>query len=92
MSELKAAELSDARCLIRMVKKEVDEYNKVLKTKQKLLKNYNYKANYMQSSLFAGLPIPIQKIKKLIEEHPDKTSYDIYRLIDKLKIVILHFY
>ena len=81
LSELKAPELSDARCLVRMIKKEVDEYNAKLKTKQKLLKNYHYKKNYMESSLFAGLPIPILKIQKLIEEHPNKTAYEIFRLI-----------
>ena len=80
LSELKEPELSDARCLVRMVKKEVDAYNSKIKAKRKLIANLKYKTN-RTSNLFAGIPIPKERIKKTVEENPDKTAFEIFYLL-----------
>jgi len=42
LSQFKDPELSDARCLIKIVKKEADEFHAKIKTKRKLLQNLRY--------------------------------------------------
>lgn len=74
-------DLSDARCLIRMVKKEVDNFNSQIRKKQKLLKNLQFKANYLSSNIFTGISIPVPKIQRLIKGNPDKSAFDIYQML-----------
>ena len=80
LSRLEDPELSDARCLTRMIQKEVDEFNSKIRTKRKLLSKLRYKTR-MTSNLFTGMPIPAKQIERLIEENPDKDSYEIFRLL-----------
>jgi len=77
LSDFQDSELSDARCLVRMLKKEVDEFNAKIKAKRKLLS----RANSITSSVFTGMPVPIAKIKKLMEENPEKSAYEIFWLV-----------
>jgi len=77
LSQLKDPDLSDARCLVRILKKEVDEFNAKIKAKRKLLS----RANSVTSSVFAGIPVPIAKIKKLMEENPEKSAHEIFWIL-----------
>lgn len=80
----KHPDLEDARCLYRMILKEVEAHNAKLKAKRSLLNKMRYTHKYLASSLFAGLNIPLKQIEKIISEHPDKNTYEIYReLISK---------
>lgn len=73
--------LEDANCLIRMAFKEIDEHNSKLNTKISLLENLKYSPKYLQSSLFSGISIPFRKIETLIDENPDKQTYEIFRML-----------
>ena len=79
--ELKHDELADARCLLRMIFKEVDLYNAKIKAKVTLLENLKFKRNWEDSSCFNGLKIPWKKIDQLIAENPTMEVYQIYRLL-----------
>ena len=81
-NELKHEELSDARCLLRMIFKEVDSYNTKIKAKVTLLENLKYKRNWEESSCFNGLKIPWKKIDELITNNPGKEVYEIFRLLN----------
>ena len=81
LDELKDQELSDARCLFRMIVKEVDQHNAKIATKITLLHNLKFARNWSSSKVFAGMNIPNQMIDKLIEKHPDKDDYQIFRAL-----------
>ena len=74
-------DLSDARCLYRMIVKEVEAHNSKIQAKRTLLDNMRYKPKYLGSSIFSGLKVPVKEIEKFISENPDKSSYDCYREI-----------
>jgi len=71
-------DLEDARCLVRMIKKEVEAHNATIKSKQTLVKNFRYASKWRESKLFEGMASQIKKIEKLIEENPDVDYYQIY--------------
>ena len=77
----KNPELSDARVLFRLIKKEVEELNSKIESRRTLLKNMRYKSKYLGSNVFNGLKIPEMKIENLMKENLDKNSYEVYRLI-----------
>ena len=79
--ELKDQELLDARCLFRMIVKEVDQHNTRIATKTTLLRNLKFARNWNESKVFAGISIPNQLIDKLIEKHPDKDDYQLFRAL-----------
>ena len=72
-------DLSDARCLYRMIIKEVDTHNAKIQARRTLLDNMRYKPKYLSSSVFAGLKVPIAEMEKYISENPERSSYDCYR-------------
>lgn len=76
----KHPDLSDARCLFRMILKEVENHNSKIQSKRTLLTNLKYKPKYLSSSIFAGLKVPVKEIEKLIDANPDKSPYECYRL------------
>jgi len=43
--------LEDARCLVRMIVKEVESHNSAIKSKQTLLRNLRYSRKWLSSSL-----------------------------------------
>jgi len=81
LDELKDQELSDARCLFRMMVKEVDQHNTKIATKITLLQNLKFGRNWNSSKVFSGMSIPNQFIDKLIEKYPDKEAYQIFRAL-----------
>lgn len=74
-------DLSDARCLYRMILKEVESHNSKIQSKRNLLDNLKYKPKYLSSSIFSGLKVPIKELEKLVSENTDKTPYECYRLL-----------
>lgn len=80
--ELKHKDLADARCLLRMIFKEVDSYNAKIKAKVTLLENLKYKRKWETSACFHGLSIPWRKLDDLISENPSKEVYEIYKLLN----------
>jgi len=64
MERLKGPDLEDARCLLRMIVKEVEAHNAALKTKETLLRNLRYSRTWLSSKLFSGLNIPYLPNKK----------------------------
>ena len=48
--ELKDKDLADARCLLKMIFKEVDAHNAKIKTKITLLDKMDYKRNWLSST------------------------------------------
>lgn len=81
LDELKDPELSDARCLFRMMVKEVDQHNAKIATKMTLLKNLKFSRNWDSSKVFSGMSIPFQAINNLIDKYPDKDDYQICRVL-----------
>ena len=81
LDELKDQELSDARCLFRMIVKEVDQHNTKIATKITLLRNLKFVRNWSSSKVFAGMSIPNRAIDNLIEKYPDKDDYQIFRAL-----------
>lgn len=82
LRSVKGPELEDARCLLRMAFKEIAEHNSKQRTKITLLENLRYTTKYMQSTLFSGVNIPLRRIEKLIDDNPDKASYEIARMLN----------
>jgi len=78
MKGLKGPDLEDARCLLRMIVKEVEANNAAIKTKITLLDNLRYSSKWISSKLFSGLNIPYRKIKETIAANPDADYYAIY--------------
>ena len=74
-------DLSDARCLYRMILKEVEAHNSKIETRRTLLNNMRYKSAYLSSSVFKGMDIPLKKLDSLITDNPDKNPYECYRLL-----------
>jgi len=74
-------DLLDARCLYRMILKEIEEHNSKVKTKQTLRQNLRYSSKWQSSKVFSGMSIPIKQIDKLINDNPDKNSYELYRML-----------
>jgi len=84
MQKLKDPDLEDARCLIRMIVKEVEAHNAAIRTKITLLDNLRYSRKWSSSKLFSGLNIPYRKIDELIAANPELDYYEIYKkLIDR---------
>ena len=81
LDELKDQELSDARCLFRMIVKEVDQHNTKITTKITLLQNLKFARNWSSSKVFSGMNIPNRVIDNLIEKYPDKEEYQIFRAL-----------
>ncbi len=81
LDELKDQELSDARCLFRMIVKEVDQHNTKITTKITLLQNLKFARNWSSSKVFSGMNIPNRVIDNLIEKSPDKEEYQIFRAL-----------
>lgn len=79
LQRLKGPDLEDARCLLRMIVKEVEAHNAALKTKESLLRNLRYSRTWMTSKLFSGLNIPYRKIDELITANPEADYYAIYK-------------
>lgn len=73
-------DLSDARCLYRMIIKEVESHNSKIQSKRTLLDNMRYKVRYLSSSIFSGLKVPVKELEKLIVDNPDKSPYECYRI------------
>lgn len=78
---LKGPALEDARCLLRMIVKEVEAHNAALSTKITLLNNLRYSRKWLSSKLFSGLNIPYRKIDELIAANPGDDYYAIYTKI-----------
>jgi len=80
-------DLSDARCLLRMILKIIEEHNIRLNTKITLLRNLQYPRDWQSpvkwqsSKVFSGMKLPIKQIEKLINDNPDKDYYEIYRML-----------
>ena len=74
-------DLSDARCLYRMIIKEVEAHNAKIQSKRTLLNNMKYKPKYLASNVFSGLKVPISEIERYIVANPEKSSYDCYRFV-----------
>ena len=74
-------ELEDASCLLRMGFKLISEHNSKIQSKITQLDNMNFRKNYLESSVFAGISIPLRQISKLIDENPDKNYYEISRML-----------
>jgi len=81
LDELKDQELSDSRCLFRMIIKEVDQHNTKIATKITLLHNLKFARNWSSSKVFSGMSIPNRAIDNLIEKYPDKDDYQIFRAL-----------
>jgi hypothetical protein len=81
-NELKDKDLADARCLLKMIFKEVDAHNAKIKTKITLLDKMDYKRNWLSSTCFSGLSIPLRKIDDLITNNPGKEVYEIVKLLN----------
>lgn len=79
MERLKGPDLEDARCLLRMIVKEVEAHNAALRTKETLLRNLRYSKTSLSSKLFSGLNIPYRKIDEFIAANPDEDYYEIYK-------------
>jgi hypothetical protein len=75
---LKGPDLEDARCLLRMIVKEVESQNTAIRTKVTLIDNLRYSRKWTSSKLFSGLNIPYRKIDELIAANPDDDYYAIY--------------
>lgn len=75
---LKGPDLEDARCLLRMIVKEVEAHNEALKTKETLLRNLRYSRTWLSSKLFSGMNIPYRKIDEYIAANPEADYYAIY--------------
>jgi len=67
MDRLKGADLEDARCLLRMIVREVEAHNTAIRTKITLFDNLRYSSKWLSSKLFSGLNIPYRKIDELIK-------------------------
>lgn len=78
LDRLRDPDLDDARCLVRMIKKEVDAHNAAINTKLTLVDNLRYTSKWRDSKFFSGKDIPWKQIDKLIEEHPDWDYFKIY--------------
>ncbi|OFX52327.1 MAG: hypothetical protein A2066_00095 [Bacteroidetes bacterium GWB2_41_8] len=78
LNRLKGPDLEDARCLLRMVVKEVEAHNAAIKTKITLLDNLRYSSKWFSSKLFSGLNIPYRKINETIAANPEADYYAIY--------------
>lgn len=74
-------DLSDARCLYRVILKEVESHNSRIQTKLTLLENLKHKPKYLSSGVFKGLTVPINELKKLIVDNPGASPYECYRLL-----------
>jgi len=81
LDELKDQELSDARCLFRMIVKEAEQHNTKIATKITLLHNLKFARNWSSSKVFAGMNIPNRLIDNLIDKYPDKDDYQIFRAL-----------
>jgi len=81
LKRVAAPGLEDAKCLLRMAFKEIDEYNANLSRKCTLIEKLKYNNKYLQSNLLAGISIPLRKIDQLIAENPDKEYYELYRML-----------
>jgi len=76
---LKGPDLEDARCLFRMIVKEVETHNSAIRTKITLFDNLRYSSKWLSSKLFSGLNIPYRKIDELITANPEADYYEIYK-------------
>jgi hypothetical protein len=74
-------ELSDARCLYRMILKEVEAHNAKIRARRTLLENMLYKPKYLASSVLKGMRPPVKQLEILIIKNPDKNAYECYRLL-----------
>lgn len=81
LNRLKGPDLEDARCLLRMVVKEIEAHNVAIKTRITLLDNLRYSSKWLSSKLFSGLNIPYRKIDELIVANPEADYYAIYMKI-----------
>lgn len=79
LERLKGPDLEDARCLIRMIVKEVEAHNTAIRTKITLFDNLRYSSKWLSSKLFSGLNIPYRKIDEIITANPDVDYYEIYK-------------
>lgn len=77
LDRLRDPDLEDARCLVRMIKKEVAAHNAAIETKRSMIENLRYKQGWRDSKLFPK-DIPWRQIDKLIDEHPDWDYFKIY--------------
>lgn len=73
--------LEDARCLLRMITKDVESHNSAIRTKITLIDNLRYSSKWLSSKLFSGLNIPYRKIDELIAANPNDDYYEIYKKI-----------
>lgn len=87
MERIQHDDLSDARCLLRMILKLIEEHNTRLNIKITLLKNLSYPRDWQSpvkwqsSKVFSGMMLPFKQIEKLISDNPDKDYYEIYRML-----------
>lgn len=81
LDELKDHELSDARCLFRMIVNQVEEHNSKISTKMTLLRNLKFTRNWNSSKIFSGMIIPTASINRLIEKYPTQEDYQIFRML-----------
>ena len=81
LDELKDKDLADARCLLRLILKEVDQHNSNIKTKMTLLDKMRYKHNWEDSKVFTGMSIPLKKIDGLIGNNPGLECDEILKLL-----------
>jgi len=81
LERLKGPDLEDARCLLRMIVKEVEAHNSAIRTKITLFDNLRYSSKWLSSKLFSGLNIPYRKIDELIVANPEADYYTIYTKI-----------
>lgn len=77
--QLRDKDLEDARCLLRMITKEVEAHNSAIRAKLTLLRNLRYSSKWILSKLFSGLNIPYRKIDEMIAANPDTDYYEIYK-------------
>lgn len=81
LDELKDHELSDARCLFRMIVNQVEEHNSKISTKMTLLRNLKFTRTWNSSKIFSGMIIPTASINRLIEKYPTQEDYQIFRML-----------
>jgi len=82
INQLNDRELSDAKCLARILLKECESHNAKIATKRTILKNLRFSKNWMSSKVFSGMNLPLRAIDKLISENPEMSHYEIYKLLN----------